>query len=381
MMKHRILFVDDERKLLDGVQRTLADQSDRWDLHFATSGREALAQLQSASFDVAVLDYKMPGQDGLSLLADIKRDPKLQTVEVVMLTGFAEDSTKQQALALGATDLLNKPIIREDLLARLNNVLRLKSYQDDLRQRNQELQQQLLQTQRIELVSRLGTVATQNLELILSAMVEAAKVPGKVDSPQQYTHRLRDQINPAALNASKLVHQITLLTRGAEQLHSRCRFDELMNNWLLIMSQSGLQGYQVQWKAPETPCWVEIGEATLSQMILNLLLIASRLFAHRRKFRLVLKPIRSRDFARHFERDEARPFWHLRLQGPRVHAKAPANTTCHFKPLQAMHVHDGSLGMNLWAIQQIVTAHDGLLHIESSPEVGDFLDLYFPRPE
>ncbi len=138
--KARILFVDDEPNFLSGIRRMLRDEVFEWELSFAVSADEALAMTASTEFDTVVSDVTMPGKDGLELLKELKANPKTAGVPVIILTGNAEGDLKRKALDLGATDLLNKPIAREDLIARLRSVLRLKGYQDELRAHNELLE-------------------------------------------------------------------------------------------------------------------------------------------------------------------------------------------------------------------------------------------------
>jgi HD-like signal output (HDOD) protein len=70
--KKKILFVDDETMVLDGLRRMLRTERDEWDFYFANSGKEALEMMSQEPFDVIVSDMRMPGIDGVHLLNEIK---------------------------------------------------------------------------------------------------------------------------------------------------------------------------------------------------------------------------------------------------------------------------------------------------------------------
>ncbi len=70
--KKRVLFVDDEPKVLDGLRRMLRKLRDEWDMAFALSGREALEAMAHQPFDVVVSDMRMPEMDGAALLSTVK---------------------------------------------------------------------------------------------------------------------------------------------------------------------------------------------------------------------------------------------------------------------------------------------------------------------
>ncbi|MDR4505700.1 MAG: response regulator [Candidatus Scalindua sp.] len=164
-MKKRILFVDDEPNLLDGYKRILRNKRDEWELGFVCNVDAALARLEEESFDVIVSDVRMPGKDGFEFLKILKGNEKTRQTPVVIVTGCNENDLKSRALTLGAMDLLNKPVEREDLVARLNSMIRLKSYQDNLEDQNKILEERVrertaeLEDSRFDIIWRLGKLA------------------------------------------------------------------------------------------------------------------------------------------------------------------------------------------------------------------------------
>jgi len=164
-VKKRILFVDDEPNFLDGLRRMLSRQRQEWDMCFANGVDEAESKMREMDFDAVVSDVRMPLRDGFSLLKSIRETERTQDVPVIMLTGLKERDLKRRALEMGATDLLNKPVEQEDFVARLNSVLRLKSYQDEIKAQNALLEQKVrertrqLMDSRLEIIWRLGAAA------------------------------------------------------------------------------------------------------------------------------------------------------------------------------------------------------------------------------
>jgi HD-like signal output (HDOD) protein len=87
MSKKRILFVDDDDKVLKGLQRMLRKYRREWDMTFVQSGAEALKVMESKSFDVIITDMRMPEMDGNELLRRVKAQSP-QTVRII-LSGHA----------------------------------------------------------------------------------------------------------------------------------------------------------------------------------------------------------------------------------------------------------------------------------------------------
>jgi HD-like signal output (HDOD) protein/ActR/RegA family two-component response regulator len=120
----RVLFVDDEQQVLDGLQNLLRKQRKQWDMGFVLGGQAALSAFASAPYDVIVSDMRMPGMDGAELLAAV-RDQYPATTRIV-LSGHAERDAVQRALAV-AHQFLSKPCDAEVLKVVVERVCGLHS--------------------------------------------------------------------------------------------------------------------------------------------------------------------------------------------------------------------------------------------------------------
>ncbi len=117
---YNILVIDDDAFMRDACHQTLTRRGHKVTL--AESGRKALVLLENWSFDLILLDLKMPDEDGLFVLARIKDiDPE---AIVVMITGYGSIETAVQAIKLGAFDFIAKPFTPAELIALVNRVLR-----------------------------------------------------------------------------------------------------------------------------------------------------------------------------------------------------------------------------------------------------------------
>ncbi len=158
----RLLFVDDDPSILDMLERMIAPHAAGWQTFFCLGAEEAMTMVEQVDFDAIVSDARMPGRDGFWLLKTLQDSERTRNIPVILLTGDCEPSLKRQALEMGATDLLNKPICREDLLGRLRSALRLKASQDELAahiislENNVRERTQALETSHREIVWRLA---------------------------------------------------------------------------------------------------------------------------------------------------------------------------------------------------------------------------------
>jgi HD-like signal output (HDOD) protein/CheY-like chemotaxis protein len=124
----RILFVDDEVAVLDGLRDRLRKQRRQWEMVFAVGGPAALAECARGAFDIVVSDMRMPGMDGAALLSQIKESYPM-TVRIV-LSGHAEREAVMRTLAV-AHQYLSKPCDSETLQSVLTHALSLQALMSD----------------------------------------------------------------------------------------------------------------------------------------------------------------------------------------------------------------------------------------------------------
>jgi pilus assembly protein CpaE len=121
-MAKRVLVVDDDdmmRKMTSGILTRHG-----FDVLNAENGRDALAQVQSTRPDLILLDVMMPEMDGYEACRRIRADPATGTIPVLMLTSLASVEQKVKGFEAGADDYLAKPYEAEELVARVNVLLK-----------------------------------------------------------------------------------------------------------------------------------------------------------------------------------------------------------------------------------------------------------------
>ena len=132
----KLLIVDDDEKFLSIVSERLGLKD--FNVTVAAEGAQAIKAAKKNKFDVALLDLKMPGMDGMELLKILKKKHKF--LEIVILTGHASIDSAVEAGKLGASGYLEKPYKVEHLLETLKDAYRTrlkKKFEHDKKRREE----------------------------------------------------------------------------------------------------------------------------------------------------------------------------------------------------------------------------------------------------
>ena len=115
----KILIIDDDAGVRDSMQEFIKDSG--YDIYTASSAEEALELLKSEVVDVVITDIMLAGMDGLELTDLIKHN---YDIDVIVMTGYSEKFSYEDAINKGASDLVFKPIRYRELMLRLKRVLK-----------------------------------------------------------------------------------------------------------------------------------------------------------------------------------------------------------------------------------------------------------------
>lgn len=173
-MERKILVVDDEVGPREAIRMVLKG---RYNVLTASNAKEALNIFSKDRLDLVLLDIKMPGRDGISVLKDIKQiDPD---TEVILITAYASVETAREAIRLGALDYLIKPFDKDDVI---NVVERGLQKRRDL-ERSRLEHEGLLRTK--EYLEKEIETARQNLMLYYEGTIKA--LIRTIDAKDHYT--------------------------------------------------------------------------------------------------------------------------------------------------------------------------------------------------
>jgi len=125
MGKEHILIVDDEEDILELIEFNLNREG--YKVTGVLTGEEAIQSAQKGNIDLMILDLMLPGIDGFEVTKQIKNDPDIPDLPIVILSAKGEEADVVTGLELGADDYISKPFSPKILIARVRSILRRKT--------------------------------------------------------------------------------------------------------------------------------------------------------------------------------------------------------------------------------------------------------------
>lgn len=118
----RILIIEDDKDIVELIRYNL--EKERFQVFWASDGLSGLAQIRKAPPDLLILDLMLPKLPGLEVCREVRRDPSLNRLPILMLTARGDEADRVVGLELGADDYVTKPFSPRELVARVRALLR-----------------------------------------------------------------------------------------------------------------------------------------------------------------------------------------------------------------------------------------------------------------
>ena len=195
-MSGRILVVDDETLILDLAVMLLTTRG--YEVITAESGEECLATAEREKPCLVLLDYMMPGMDGMTTLREMRQ--RFPDTYVIMLTGKGNEQIAVEVMKAGAADYILKPFRNQDLIDRIDNVLRIRRIEIHNRELRLERERLLNEIKgwNSELERRVAE-KTLELEQAHAEILQAEKLATLGHLAAGMAHEIRNPLNAISL--------------------------------------------------------------------------------------------------------------------------------------------------------------------------------------
>ena len=161
--KPKIMIVDDEERNLRLMEALLVPIG--YEVILSKDGQDALDKVKESRPDVILLDIMMPKVDGFEVARRLKKDSETRIIPIVMVTALKDVDDRVKALEVGADDFLTKPVDKLELRARVQSLLKVKAYNDHMRDYQRELEAEVTK-RTAQLQNALEVIKDASLETI-----------------------------------------------------------------------------------------------------------------------------------------------------------------------------------------------------------------------
>lgn len=187
----RILTVDDEESILRLMARTLGGVG--YSVEAAGSGQQALNLMKTHHFDIVITDIAMPGMSGIDLAKEVIRT---YATDIVFMTGVIDRYTYARMIPIGARDFIQKPFSPDEVVLRVNRILREQHMREEL----DRLQQEYTHAQKLESIGQLS-----------------AGIAHEINTPIQYIGDNASFLKDGYQDLNRLIDQFFKLLDAAKQ--------------------------------------------------------------------------------------------------------------------------------------------------------------------
>jgi signal transduction histidine kinase len=381
MKQEHVLIVDDDSALLQALPQAIQLRLPEVQVDTSSSAFAALDLIREHEYDAIVSDIKMPGMDGLALLAKVQElRPAIPTL---LITGHGDHGLALQALRGGAYDFIQKPIDRDYFVAALHRAIQthqlrwqvaeqqrsLEAHAKSLEQTVQERTRELMKANAAK--DEFLSIASHELKTPLSSLkgmtqLLRRRLERAGSSETSYLASMENSIRRMEVLVNDLLN-ISFVEMGIFALHcSRCDISVLCQH-LIDEYVAGTNPHPVvTLEVPDEPMEVEVDVDRIGQVIINLL-------SNARKYSVCNVPIKVT-----VERDNDECKVSVHDSGIGIAPEVLPHVFERFYRAPGVEVQTGSsvgFGLGLYISKQIVEHHGGRIEVQSVPASGSVFSV------
>jgi two-component system, sensor histidine kinase and response regulator len=371
LQKGNILIVDDTPNNLRLLSSMLSQQG--YEVRSAISGSMALRAVHTVQPDLILLDINMPIMDGYEVCLQLKADEKTNEIPVIFLSALSESIDKVQAFRVGGADYITKPFQIEEVLARVENQLALRSMQIDLQQARLEALKALEQEKELNrLRSEFVSMVSHDFRNPLTSIQGFAELLryGQQNLTEEIQNRYFGKINAAIAQMLNLLDEVLLIgSVDAGKVHCQpicLNLEQFCRDLTEMIELSAGDRHKICLTCTGTCTAVELDPTLLNKILSNLL---SNAIKYSPAGGLIQFDIHCQDNLVTFR---------IQDEGIGIPLENQAHLFESFYRCSNVGQIKGT-GLGLAVVKQCVDIHLGKILIESQEAVGTSIVVVLPR--
>lgn len=368
--EHTILVVDDSPDIREYIALCL---NKRYEVVTAVDGQEGLKMAGRVRPDLIVSDVMMPNMTGFEMCRAIRASEEIQHIPVVLVTSKATPEDKIEGLEAGADDYVAKPFSARELLARVENLIRVQDQKSSLERLNSELlSSNAALRQASEMKSQLLSIASHDMKNPLTAIREFARIL-REESDQSHQLELLDMIFDSSNDMLALISQLldSAAMEGGTLNVNRQPYnlaelaERVVERNVRIADRKG-QVIHTQLDDPDS-CMVPIDSERVREAMDNLVSNAIK-----------YSPLQSSIYVS-LKRKGNDVHFSVRDEGPGLTEEDLERVFGKFQKLSARPTGgETSTGLGLSIVKQIVELHGGQAQAKANPDRGSTFAFVLP---
>ncbi len=379
--KPKLLIADDEPDMLRFLKSQL---SDTFEVLEAVDGQQAVDKAAQFLPDIILSDMMMPEKDGLQVCRELRERTSTRSIPVVLLTARADEKTKIECLAAGASDFLPKPFSLTEIMVRLKNLVDSRLYQKELVVQKQHLESaleqiketesMLVQNEKLASLGRLSAGLIHEINNPLNYARQGLHIIGRSAKslPEEERADFADTLKDVEEGVNRVIQIISDLrgfTRNTSQLNHAFDLRNVVNTGLRFFSHVWKDGIQREVDIPEG---LEIrGDSNqFVQVLINFIqnaldAMGTKQYAEGESARMVLSATTRGDKA----------FFSIKDNGPGIPQEIQDKI---FDPFFTTKDVGQGMGLGLSICNRIIADHGGRIEVRSQP--GLFTEFILELP-
>lgn len=369
MKPYKIVVVDDEEEPRNLASRILIEAG--YKVITAPSGLEGLVSIQAEQPDIVVLDVVMPDIDGLEICSLIKSDPLLKNTYVLLLSGLKITSESQAAgLEAGADDYITKPYSQRELVARVKNLVSLKTTRQALRAQ--------LDQERLATVGRLAAHIAHEFNNYLAVVsLNTDLMLVDLNMPAAFQPRL-NTIQKQSKNAANLVAQILDFSRNAMIRMERVNLVTFLEDSVAVIQEILPSTIHIHLDTGDMKPFLHADPNSLQKMLINLSLNAQDAMPDGGQLLFKLERFSGRPPHLMDLQDSVTDEWVILVVKDTGIGIDSAISDKIFDPFFSTKHSIESKGLGLAQVHGIVHQQGGTITVESEKNQGTTFTIYLP---